>query len=192
MRSNDTTSTYALLPDDRLVGDARIGNRAAFEELVRRYHSKLTHAIRSRVSCRMTVDDIVQDAWIKAFQNLTQLRVDGNFYYWLLRIAMNSRRTYFQNTKQADWTDPQLPQVCQPRSSQPEAVAERNEDCQRVRHALMNLDEGHRRILVLRDYEQQDYREISETLSIKVGTVRSRLHRARSQLRNQLKASSTS
>ncbi len=195
MRSNDTRPSFAPVSDVQLVGDARMGIESAFEELVRRYHCKLVNAIRCHVACRMTADDIVQDAWVKAYQNLHQLRVDSNFYFWLLRIAMNSRRRYFNASKNfspADWMDPQLPQMCQPESSQPDAVAELREDRQRVRRALMRLEEGQRRILMLRDYEQQGYRAISKTLQIKVGTVRSRLHRARSQLRHQLTSSSSS
>ncbi|MCM2369000.1 RNA polymerase sigma factor [Aporhodopirellula aestuarii] len=186
MRSSITTLALTPASDIQLVRDARRGMESAFEQLVSRYHAKLLNAILRHVACRMTADDIVQDAWIKAYQNLHQLRADGNFFFWLYRIAMNSRRAYYGAAKhlaRSEWMDPQLAELCLPASLQPEAMAELSEDRQRVRHALQKLEEAHRRILILRDYEQQDYREISQTLRIKVGTVRSRLHRARSQLR---------
>ncbi|MGI9469201.1 MAG: RNA polymerase sigma factor [Rubripirellula sp.] len=179
--------------DSHLIASALAGDQASYTKLVDRYQGRLTSAIRAKVACSGIADDIVQDAFVRAFHSLHSFRSDSGFYTWLYRIALNSRRYYIKNRHRISSLD-ETHETCQPtgRSSCADAVEgplaclERTEDCHAVNLAMQRLDTHHREILRLREFEGFDYRGIAETLHLTMGTVRSRISRARSQLRKEL------
>ncbi len=181
--------------DSYLIAAALAGNQASYTKLVDRYQGRLTSAIRTKVACSGIADDIVQDAFVRAFNNLHSFRSDSGFYTWLYRIALNSRRYYMKNRHRISSLD-ETYETCQPagRSSCVDAVEgplaclERTEDCHAVNLAMQRLDTHHREILRLREFEGFDYRRIAEALHLTMGTVRSRISRARMQLRKELAA----
>lgn len=179
------------LSDTDLINLAKTGDESGFEQLIQRYQDRLYRAILSDVGCTFTTEDIVQEAFVKAFLRLDSFQHQSRFYTWLYRIALNLRITHYRKNSR---TIHSLETIDQSRLAQrtdptgaPDDIAVRTEARQQVRRALAELDEQHRRILILRDYDQLDYQTISEILSIQLGTVRSRLHRARAALKNELK-----
>ena len=181
--------------DSHLIAKALAGDQASYTKLVDRYQGRLISAIRTKVACSGIADDIVQDAFVRAFNSLHAFRSDSSFYTWLYRIALNSRRYYMRNRHRVSSLD-ETYETCQPvgRSScidaveGPLACLERTEDCHAVNLAMQRLDAHHREILRLREFEGFDYRRIAEALHLTMGTVRSRISRARSQLRKELAA----
>ncbi len=179
--------------DAHLIATACAGDQASYTKLVDRYQGRLTSAIRAKVACSGTADDIVQDAFVRAFNSLHSFRSDSSFYTWLYRIALNSPRYYLKNRHRISTLD-ETCETCQPvgRSScldaveGPLACLERSEDCHAVNLAMQRLDTHHREILRLREFEGFGYRKIAEALHLTMGTVRSRISRARSQLRKEL------
>ena len=114
-----------------------------------------------------------------------------NFYTWLYRIALNSRRDYIRNRGRTVSLETVGENSCQDSSTpsdRPDNRFKRTEEQQQVREALGRLEENHRTILILREFEGFDYQSIADTLHLNKGTVRSRLARARASLRKELTA----
>ena len=178
-----------IVSDSQLIEAALLGDQTAHTQLVDRYKDRLFTAIRSDVGCPEIAEDIVQDAFIRAFMKLGTFRRESGFYTWLYRIALNSRRYYLRNRLRSmpldDASDQSVSSWLEPESG-PSQMMERREECVAVRQALDRLDEHHRDILLLREFEGFDYRRIAEVLHLTMGTVRSRLSRAREQLRREL------
>ena len=175
--------------DRELIDWALAGNQRGFEELTHRYQDRLFASIRRDVGCPILAEDIVQDAFVRAFTALASFRGGSAFYTWLYRIAMNSRRSYLRKsqatvTLQHDLAGGEPWQKATPDS--PTDRIERDEARVQVRQALSRLDENHRRILILREFDGCDYRTIAQLLRVNMGTVRSRLARARSRLKKEL------
>ena len=174
----------------RLIEAAVGGNSAAFGDLVRRYQDRLYNAVVHIVGCRMEAEDVVQDAFVQAFVKLSTFKHDSKFYTWLYRIAFNvsiSRRRRRRSEVSVEFSrdttgDEPLDTGTSP--SEPLEQAERREQLQQ---AMQQLTEEHRAIIVLRHIEEFSYEEIAEVLDVAVGTVRSRLHRARAQLLEHLR-----
>ena len=159
-----------------------------------RYQNRLFVSIRTSVQCPILAEDIVQEAFLKAFQHLDSFKLQSEFYTWLFRIALNSKFEYFRRAKKTFSIDSveveSIPH--RPRSwDSPTMRVERNEQQNQVRDALARLEDHHRSILMLREFEEFDYQTIATILDVKIGTVRSRLARARARLRGELKAYET-
>jgi RNA polymerase sigma-70 factor (ECF subfamily) len=141
------------------------------------------------LGCSTEAEDIAQEAFVLAYTRLESFRGDSAFYTWLYRIAVNSAISHRRRRRPTVSTDRQLPIDLLTDSSDghlPEHQLERQESVAQVHQALQLLTDEHREILVLREIEGCDYDAIAEMCDIPIGTVRSRLHRARSQLKIEL------
>lgn len=177
--------------DRDLIRLALAGNQSGYEALTSRYQDRLYRSVLLEVQCSMLAEDIVQDAFVRAFLNLDSFRSDASFYTWLYRIALNVRHVYLRKLTRALPLEILEEGACQASAvshESPPRSIERVEECGQVRAALRRLDEPHRTILILREFEGFDYQTIADLLKIKVGTVRSRLSRAREQLKHELTA----
>lgn len=175
--------------DVQLIHDALQGDSQAFGRLVLKYQDRLYNTMVHVVGTD-EAEDVVQDAFVLAFVRLDTFQQNSAFYTWLYRIAFNtaiSRR----RRRRAELSVEQGRELAgiEPvdQHDAPTERLEREERVAQVRQALSLLSEEHRAILVLREIEGCDYETISEMLGLPIGTVRSRLHRARLQLREQLK-----
>jgi RNA polymerase sigma-70 factor (ECF subfamily) len=175
--------------DAKLIDLVLDGDSAAYGLLVRRYQDRLFTALMHVASSRDEAEDVVQDAFIQAYLKLSSFERQSSFYTWLYRIAFNtaiSRRrrkrveASVEQAKDATGDEPA------DHSERPHDRLLREERATIIQRALGELSEDHRVILVLREMEGCDYEEISQILDLPVGTVRSRLHRARLQLKEQL------
>jgi len=176
--------------DAQLIEQTLAGDRGAFGELVRKYQGRLFNTLWHVVGSREEAEDVAQEAFVQAFVKLDSFQGRSAFYTWLYRIAFNvsvSRR-------RRQRPEVSMEQHRQRTGEEPEAAGEgpseqlvRAERVRLVRAAIDALHEDHRAVLVLREMEGCDYETIAEILDLPLGTVRSRLHRARLQVREQLK-----
>jgi len=174
--------------EQALIEQARSGDASAFGELVRLHQDRLFSAVMHIVHCSAEAEDVVQEAFVHAFRRLDSFRGESSLYSWLYRIAFNrsvSRRRRERPTQSLDQAGDGGTQSLAEEAS-PSHRLELQEQRSQLRQALGRLSEEHRAILVLREWEDFDYSQIADTLGVKLNTVRSRLHRARSQLRQEL------
>ena len=176
------------MDDDALIAQTLAGDSSAFGELVTKYQDRLYTAAVHITGSREEARDVVQDAFVQAFVKLETFHGSSAFYTWLYRIAFNvsvSRRRRrrpaisLEQSREASGSEPID-------DTSPMDGAVRRERALQVQAALAALGEEHREILILREIEGFDYQQIAEVLDVAVGTVRSRLHRARTQLRDLL------
>lgn len=175
--------------DDRtLIDRALQGDSAAFGQLVRRYQDRLFTGLMHMVSSREEAEDVVQDTFVRAYEKLHAFRQDSSFYTWLYRIAVNTA-LYRQRQRRPELAGESNQLGVEPSdpTGNPSEHLLRAERARDVRQALSQLAEEFRMVLVMRDVEGFDYQTIARILDISVGTVRSRLHRARSNMRELLR-----
>ena len=180
-------------PDDRRSIDAcRAGSPGEFNELVRRYQDRLFHSVLRVVDNPEDAADVVQDSFVNAFQSLASFKGDSEFFTWLFRIAFNAaishkRRTRATVSLGAGRYGEAIPDPADDAEGiQPHERIERTEDEARLHAALNRLSPDHRVAIVLKDLDGMKYEEMAEVLGVAVGTVRSRLNRARLELRQIL------
>lgn len=177
--------------DAALVEAALAGDRNAFGDLVARYQDRLFNSLLRLVGSHEDAADAVQDAFVQAFVKLESFRGASQFYTWLYRIAMNaalSRRRRRRPSASLDLAKETAGEEPTTIAAGPEDVVLSHERVEHVQAALAALGDEHRQILVLREIDGCAYEEIAEILELPVGTVRSRLFRARVQLKEQLSA----
>jgi RNA polymerase sigma-70 factor (ECF subfamily) len=181
--------------DDQLIDEALAGRSAAFGQLVLKYQDRLFTALAHANGCVEDARDAAQDAFVQAFVKLETFRGNSSFYTWLYRIAFNAAASRARKKRPHESLDARREAAgAEPldhRNGRPTDGLERNERVEQVRTALDGLPHDYRVVLVLREIDGCDYEQISDILDVPVGTVRSRLHRARLQLKDQLKAVAT-
>lgn len=168
-----------------LVAYARHGDKRAFGELVSRYQSKVRNIVYRICGDPELAQDVAQDTFIRAWQKLRQYDTQRPFQNWLYRIATNIA---IDRLRQAKPTENIEGLSLQSKDSNPEEILEIKQKAEMIRLAVLNLPPASRTVLVLREYEDLTYQEISDTLQIPVGTVMSRLNFARNHLRQSLQA----
>ncbi len=172
-----------------LIAAALDGNADAFGHLVQKYQNRLLSAVITLVPCPADAEDIVQEALLQAYIKLPSFQGKSSFYTWVYRIAVNTAlsrgrrqrvRSTIENAVDIQGEDPADP------SESPETRMMRDEHAKLIEKAFGSLREDQRVILLLRGVDGCDYRTIAHKMELNPGTVRSRLHRARAELREQL------
>jgi RNA polymerase sigma-70 factor, ECF subfamily len=173
----------------QLIRSALDGDSSSFGVLVERYQNRLIHCILSVISDVEEAEDVVQESFVQAYIKLDTFQQNSQFFTWLYRIAFNnalSRRrrrkggTSLDQAREVGGLEPSA------RVAAPDHHLLQSENIQQVRDALARLTDDHRIILNLREMEDMAYEDIATTLDISIGTVRSRLSRARNALKEQL------
>jgi RNA polymerase sigma-70 factor (ECF subfamily) len=178
--------------DHRLIADCLQGRTAAFGELVCRYQDRLFNTVFRLLDSAEDAQDVVQEAFLSAYQSLDSFKGDSQFYTWLYRIAFNTaislkrkqRVVLSMHTAREEGGDVEPLDVSE--YSQPEHALEKAEEERRIQLALGRLSPEHRAVLIMKDMEGQKYETMAEVLQVPIGTIRSRLHRARLELRELL------
>lgn len=180
-------------PDEELIRQCLDGRTEAFGVLVGRHQNRLYNSLLRMLGSPDDALDAVQDAFVLAFQKLDSFRGDSKFYSWLFRIgynaAVSAKRKERLKTQSADAAREKMgvePSDSHPRQT-PSHALEVAEQQELVQRALSELPEEYRTVLVLKELEDLSYEEIAELADIPIGTVRSRLHRGRSELREKLR-----
>jgi RNA polymerase sigma-70 factor, ECF subfamily len=178
-----------------LVRAAKNGDLEAFSELVRRYDRNIFRIAQHITHNEEDAQDVVQDAFLKAYQNLEQFQGNSKFYTWLVRIAVNEalmrlRKRRTDRTVSLD-EDVETEEGTMPRevadwSPNPEQIYGQSELGDILKKTIQGLPPGFRTVFVLRDIEGLSTEETAEMLGLSVPAVKSRLLRARLQLRERL------
>ncbi|WP_145391878.1 RNA polymerase sigma factor [Stieleria neptunia] len=176
------------LADQILVRRMLKGDDQAFGEFVSLYQDRLFTSMLAHTGSRHDAEEIVQEAFVKAFQHLPRFRHQSQLYTWVYRIARNTSVNRARSGRDEVSLDANGGEsnLSAPESSQPHVSMERLERVTMMRRALEAIETRHRKILLLREFEERSYQEIAEIMQIPLGTVRSRLSRARSRLREEL------
>jgi RNA polymerase sigma-70 factor (ECF subfamily) len=181
--------------DAELLGRARAGDAGAFAALVRRHDRFLYRVARSVLRDEVEAEDVVQQTFLKAFTKLAQYRGDANLRTWLTRIALNDairrrrgRRLLVElgeldTATERSRSDAYLSELA---GSTPEGEAARSQIRNLLERAIDDLPPAFRTVLIMRDVEETSVEETASILGIKPETVRTRLYRARSRLRESL------
>jgi len=188
-----TTDSDALLVERTIAGDQK-----AFELLVIKYQRRIQRLIGRMVRDVDLVEDIAQDTFIRAYRALSQFRGEAQFYTWLYRIAVNTAKKALMDLKRNptvsensfksaddDETSPVENELTT--SETPEAVLASKEIAEMVNSAMDMLPEELRQAITLREIEGLSYEEISEIMSCPIGTVRSRIFRARETISQKIR-----
>ena len=180
--------------DVKLIADCLKGNTAAFGELVSRHQDRLYNTVLRLLDQPEDARDVVQEAFLHAYQSLRSFKGDARFFTWLYRIAVNAaishkrkKRLVLRLAPTVDGEggiDPLDPHE----TNRPGHALEMAEQEKRVHEALARLSSEHRSVLVLKDMDGMKYEEMADVLNVPIGTIRSRLHRARLELREILLA----
>jgi RNA polymerase sigma-70 factor (ECF subfamily) len=178
--------------DHELIADCLRGNATAFGVLVRRYQDRLFNTVFRIVGNAEDAQDVVQESFLNAYQSLDGFKGGSLFFTWLYRIAVNNAISFKRKQRVVLSLDggQNGEHGIEPMDvsdvSRPGHALEQAEREKRVQEALNRLSPEHRAVLILKDMEGQKYETMAEVLQVPIGTVRSRLHRARMELRDLL------
>ena len=176
-------------PDRGLVEQAARGDRDAFDDLVRRHQGAIVNLARAMTASDADAEDLAQEAFVRAWQSLGRFRFDSLFRTWLYGIAVNVIRTHRgrgARLRRLFWSAPagrgETPDRLE-RASIDDGIEARLAMREAIDRALATLPADMREAVVLRDVQGLEYKEISEALGVALGTVESRIFRARQRLR---------
>ncbi|OEC50960.1 MULTISPECIES: RNA polymerase sigma factor RpoE [unclassified Aeromonas] len=182
------------LLDEQLVERVQRGDKAAFNLLVKKYQHKVVNLVARYVNNPGDVPDVAQEAFIKAYRALPTFRGESAFYTWLYRIAVNTAKNYLtsqgrrppSSDVEADEAESYGGGEALQEVSTPENLALTDEIKRTVFSAIESLPEDLRTAITLRELEGLSYEEIAEIMDCPVGTVRSRIFRAREAIDKKL------
>ena len=178
------------MTEQELVRAAAGGDTEAFERLVRTYENKIYHLALRMCGSSEEASDIALEAFLAAWRGLPSFRGEANFATWLYRLTSNAAIDYLRRQKKErgdmSLDDEDLGLDAVDTGPGPQDAAERTEVRTAVAAGLQQLSEGHRQVLVLREIQGLSYEEIADVLEVDLGTVKSRISRARTALRKIL------
>src|SRR5258706_8908020 len=178
-----------------LVHAAKSGDMGAFEELVRRYDRNVFRIAQHITQNREDAEDVVQDAFLKAYQNLAKFQENSKFYTWLVRIAVNEALMKLRRRRPGQMVsldedikteDDSIPREVADWSPNPEQNYNQAELKEILSRTIQGLPPGIRTVFILRDVEGLSTEETAEALELSIPAAKSRLLRARLQLRERL------
>ena len=170
--------------DINIINWVKKGDLKAFDILVVKYQDRLVYSVYKFCSDLDLSQDITQEAFVKAYNNIDKFRGDSSFYTWIYRIAINTAKNYFSNksrgaeTYNEDLLDNALSDMSL-NSDNPETLLEAEEMKDAINQAFQNLPDEIRSTLSLREYDGLSYEEIAKVQNCPIGTVRSRIFKGR-------------
>jgi RNA polymerase sigma-70 factor (ECF subfamily) len=181
--------------DQALVERVQRGDKSAFDILVRKYQHRVVKLVSRYVKDHSEVYDVAQEAFIKAYRALPKFRGDSAFYTWMYRIAINTAKNYLvaQGRRlpnidiEAQDAEQFEGESALKDYATPESMLQRDEVQSTVLRTIENLPDDLRTAIMLREIEGLSYEEIAEAMDCPVGTVRSRIFRAREAIDKMLK-----
>ncbi len=190
-----TVSDLAGSDETTLVAQARQSDAMAFSELVRRYENKIFRLALHITQNREDAEDVLQEAFLKAYEHLDQVQGNSKFYTWIVRIAVNQALMKLRRRKtdksvsmdeQFDTGEDTLVREIAAWDEDPEQQFSREELGRILDSAIQGLEPPYRSVFVLRDIEDLSTEETAQALDLSIPAVKSRLLRARLQLREKL------
>lgn len=180
--------------DQQLVARVQRGDKTAFDVLVRKYQFRIAKLVSRYVNDRSEVEDVTQEAFIKAYRALAGFRGESAFYTWLYRISINTAKNYLVSMGRRpprtdiDAEDAEvLSAGAELREmNTPESTMLRDEIAETVRRTIEGLPDDLRTAITLREFDGLSYEEIASVMDCPIGTVRSRIFRAREAIDSEL------
>ena len=182
--------------DAELVARVQAGDKKAFDLLILKYQRKIMRLLSRMIRDQSEIEDVAQEAFIKAYRALPQFRGDSAFYTWLYRIAINTARNWLASNKRR----PSTPSSYENEDGEtfdeldnltdnttPESELASRQIAQTVNKAIEDLPEDLRNAIVLREIEGMSYEDIAQSMNCPIGTVRSRIFRAREAIAEKLR-----
>ena len=202
IRNQRSSEGCINIDDAALVEQCRQGDSEATERLILKYQNRIYNVILKICANADDAAELSQETFVKVIENVNKFEGRSSFYTWVFRIAVNLTLNYCKRSvklglKSLDAEDDERGRqarrslkeiLSDDSSSDPAAVASNKELCELVKQALMQLDDAQRAVVVLRDIEGMDYAQIADVLGVELGTVKSRLSRGRSNLREIMEA----
>ncbi len=191
------------IDDSVVVQQAQGGDTTALERLILKYQNRIYNVILKMCGNPDDAAELTQETFVKVIESIDKFKGRSSFYTWLFRIAVNLTLNHCQRnartaTRSLDAQDMleqdgQAQQLLKDllsddRAADPAVLAQSRELCELAKRSLLQLEEPQRAVVVLRDIEGMDYAQIADVLNIELGTVRSRLSRARGNLRDILES----
>ena len=181
--------------DHTLIQKSLTGDRQAFEKLYQKYRNQIYGTLAQRLSDRDTVDDLMQNTFLRAYRSLHTFKGNAAFSTWLTQIALNVYRSHLRSQQvRQNWVsqteDPEtVPTVIRDlkTSDNPEQIVQDRERTELVRQSIQNLPERYRKAMWLRYVKDWSYEEITHALQVPLGTVKTWLCRARRQLKSDFR-----
>ena len=185
--------------EDRLIEAASAGDREAFGQIVSLYEKLVYNSIKLKVPSEQDAMDLSQEVFINLWRSIGKYRGDCKFSTWIYKIAVNASLDYLRKAAHSatealptltddEGDEKQIEIADDSAAASPERTLEKAETVRVVRDAIARLNDEQREVILLRDIEGYSYEEISEMLSLEIGTVKSRINRARAHLREMLAA----
>ncbi len=195
------SETADINVDDAILAQrCRNGDSEAMERLILRYQDRIYNVILKICANADDAADLTQETFVRVIENIDKFEGRSGFYTWVFRVAVNLTLSHCKSSRRFGHSSLDIEAdddgaratvalksvLCDDSSPDPVVIAQNKELCGLILKALMKLDEAHRAVVILRDIEDMNYSQIAEVLSIELGTVKSRLSRARSNLRRIL------
>ncbi|MCX7845288.1 MAG: sigma-70 family RNA polymerase sigma factor [Dictyoglomaceae bacterium] len=182
------------LSDKALISLIKSGDREAFNILVKRYEKKVLNILYLQLGPINELEDLAQEVFIKIFKNINKFRGEAQFSTWLYRIVLNLSYDYKRKNKNIFSLDDNIDyeseetfeDIIPTTEEDPEKVLEKLEIQRKIREAIKSLSKDYQEVLILREFEGLSYDEIARILNCPIGTVESRLFRAREELKKIL------
>ncbi len=181
------------LSDQALISLIKNGDKDAFSILVKRYEKKVLNILFLQLGSIPELEDLAQEVFIKVFKNLKNFRGEAKFSTWLYRITINisydyrrkNKIVYSLDTPLSDEEDDTFEKFIPDDGNDPLEEVEKRDLQEKMRRIIQNLSQEYQEVLILREYEGLSYEEIANILNCPVGTVESRLFRAREELKKR-------
>ena len=178
-------------PDVELIDAILEGSESAFQQLIERYKDRLFGLLGRLVRDRFAVEDLAQEVFVKVFRKLHTFNQDSAFYTWMYRIAVNAATDHLERMGRRRLALVEDASVLDTGEREPEYAGSAEpviaDEMRRVtREIVQHLPEKYRTILILREYEDLSYTDMAEVLGCSIGTVESRLFRARKRFKDAL------
>ncbi|MHC4397384.1 MAG: RNA polymerase sigma factor [Planctomycetota bacterium] len=197
-----TETVNIHIDDTTLVKQCRQGDSEATERLILKYQNRIYNVILKICANADDAAELSQETFVKVIENIDKFEGRSSFYTWLFRIAVNLTLSYCKRSvklglksldaedDERNWQGRRVLKdfLSADGSSDPAAIAANKELCELIKKAMMQLDDKQRAVIVLRDIEGMDYAQIAKVLDVELGTVKSRLSRGRSNLREIMEA----
>jgi RNA polymerase sigma-70 factor, ECF subfamily len=190
-----TSSATPSFDESALVARAKAGDASAFSELVQHYDRRVFRMAKQITQNDDDAEDVLQEAFLKAYTHLDDFQGNSKFYTWIVRIAVNEALMKLRKRRSdrsvpldepIDTGEDEVPREIAVWEDNPEETYSREELAELLDEAVQSLKPAYRTVFVLRDIEEMSIEETAEALGLSISAVKSRLLRARLQLREKL------